>query len=174
MKILEVTILTYEQKERIFKLWNQEYSQKLNHKQISDLEKYLEGVTDHVHYLLLDDVGKITGWGFKFFREEERWFSILVERTEHRKGNGTLLLNKLKENEECLNGWVVDHELDTTANGERYISPVKFYLKNGFVIMPEIRFETDQLSAVKMIWKREGRVVNHVKKFQISPPLMPG
>ena len=155
MDILETTTLTNQQKETIFRLWNQEYGQKLNHNEVSNFEKYLEGVKEHFHYLLVNDSGEIIGWAFKFTRDGDRWFSILVDRTEHGKGRGTLLLNKLKEKEERLNGWVVDHENDKTVNGAAYISPVNFYLKNGFSTLPEVRLETEKLSAVKMVWVKD-------------------
>jgi len=155
MEILETAILTNQQKETIFRLWNQEYAQKLNHKEVSDFEKYLESVKEHFHYLLVNDSAEIVGWAFKFTRDDDRWFSILVDRTEHGKGKGTLMLNKLKEQEELLSGWVVDHENDKTANGAQYVSPVNFYLKNGFHILPAVRLETEKLSAVKMVWVKD-------------------
>jgi hypothetical protein len=72
----------------------------------------------------------------------------------HGQGKGTLLLNKLKENEHKLCGWVVDHDNDRKQDGEPYKSPLKFYQKNGFAICSDVRLETEKRSAVKIIWEQ--------------------
>jgi len=64
------------------------------------------------------------------------------------------LLNKLKENEASLSGWVIDHENDVKENSEKYKSSVLFYLKNGFKVYPGSRLETLILSAGKISWHR--------------------
>ena len=71
------------------------------------------------------------------------------------KGFGTQLLNLGKEKESVLNGWVIDHDKDKKRNGENYISPLNFYLKNGFEVFPDNRLELEKLSAVKIRWKKE-------------------
>jgi hypothetical protein len=40
------------------------------------------------------------------------------------------------------------------ANGEIYHSPLKFYQKNGFQILNQIRYESNLLSAVKIQWNK--------------------
>ncbi|WP_143960222.1 hypothetical protein [Litoribacter populi] len=37
-------------------------------------------------------------------------------------------------------------------NGEIYISPLSFYLKNGFTVLPEESLESGRISAVKGSW----------------------
>ncbi len=63
-----------------------------------------------------------------------------------------LELAKRKENE--LNGWVIDHNIDRKINGEFYVSPLDFYLKNGFVKLPHKRLELDKISAVSIKWTK--------------------
>lgn len=65
-----------------------------------------------------------------------------------------MLLDKVKEFENELNGWVMDHENDLKASGDIYLSPIRFYLKNDFEILNEIRLETEIMSAVKIKWSR--------------------
>lgn len=62
------------------------------------------------------------------------------------------MLNKLKDDEDTLNGWVIDHDLDKKSNGYYYKSPIGFYQKNGFKVISETRLELEIMSAVKIIW----------------------
>ncbi len=154
MRIFESTNLTTEQKEHIFRLWNQEYPGKLKYQDLSGFENYLNELTDQKHFLLTDDANKISGWSFSFIRHNEKWFAMILDKKIHRLGYGTMLLDKLKEQEIKLNGWVIDHDMDKKENGERYVSPLDFYLKNGFVVLPDIRLELTKISAVKIQWTK--------------------
>lgn len=154
MRILKQKTLTDDNKHQILKLWNDEYPAKLSHKSIIDFENYLNNLSEQRHYLLLNDAAQIEGWAISFLREHEKWFAIIISGELHGKGFGTLLLNKLKEDEPILNGWVIDHELDKKADGSFYKSPLKFYLKNNFQLISETRLEIVQMSAVKILWKK--------------------
>lgn len=155
MTILEVTKPTIIQKESIYMLWNKEYPEKLGFQNISDLDNYLETLSGLDYFLLLNDLNEIEGWAIKFFRENEKWFAIMIDSKVQKQGKGALLLDRLKQDEEVLNGWVIDHNNDTKKDGEKYQSPLFFYQKNGFSISPENRLETSTLSAVKITWKRK-------------------
>jgi hypothetical protein len=61
-------------------------------------------------------------------------------------------LDELKKNNSVLNGWATDHQNDLKQNKDPYISPIDFYIKNGFVINTSIRIESDKISAVKIRW----------------------
>jgi GNAT superfamily N-acetyltransferase len=155
MQILETPLLSNEQKEIVHALWNKEYPEKLGFKTIAELDIYLATLPNVKYYLLQNEVNKIEGWAMKFSRENEVWFAITIDSKAQGKGKGTFLLNQLKENEEVLNGWVIDHENEVKENGEKYRSPVNFYLKNGFVVYPELRLEIPILSAAKIVWCRK-------------------
>ncbi len=154
MEVFETAYLNSQQKEMIYRLWNQEYPKKLNYKNLTDLDNYLNSLNETNHFLL-DDFGEIKGWAFTFQRDNEKWFAIIVHGKIHGQGKGTLLLNKLKEKEEKLNGWVIDHDNEIKQNGEPYKSPLNFYKKKGFTIFPEIRLETETLSAIRIKWKQK-------------------
>lgn len=62
------------------------------------------------------------------------------------------MLDKIKNNEKALNGWVIDHNNDKKKNGQHYISPLKFYEKCDFRVLSDIRLELDKISAVKIKW----------------------
>ena len=64
------------------------------------------------------------------------------------------MLDKLKENENTLNGWVIDHNSDKKLNGNFYQSPLEFYIKNGFETLSETRLELEIMSAVKIKWTK--------------------
>jgi hypothetical protein len=153
MKIIETTTLSIDQKKAIYRLWNNEYPEKLAFKTITELDSYLGTLPSPNYYLLENDSMQIQGWAMKFTIANEKWFTITIDSKVQGKGNGSMLLNKLKENEELINGWVIDHENDMKQNGESYKSPVQFYLKNGFILYPDIRLEIPILSAVKISWR---------------------
>jgi GNAT superfamily N-acetyltransferase len=154
MKIIEKDVLTLEQKDSLMQLWNNEYPERLHLNTIEDFDLYLNGLANTKHYLLVDDSGKIIGWTFTFLREDENWFAIILDHQIQGKGNGSLLMNEIKSKNNCLNGWVVDHENEVKQNGDFYKSPMPFYIKNGFTIFAETRIENEKMSAVKINWKR--------------------
>lgn len=155
MNLLETTSLSTEDKVAILDLWNAEYPEKVTYKTMADFENYLSGLAEGHHFLLKDDQGGIRGWACRFLRDGERWFVIILHHSLQGQGQGTFLLDRLKEGEEQLNGWVVDHDRDVKSNGEPYRSPLLFYLKNGFVFCPGIRLELEVLSAAKVRWLRQ-------------------
>jgi hypothetical protein len=155
MEISQNTILTLEQKQFLFDLWNSEYPERICYSEISEFENYLQGLSNQEHYLLIDEANRIVGWSFSFVRENDKWFAIILNSKVHRKGYGTFLLQELKKNNLVLNGWVVDHQNEIKRNGELYISPMEFYTKNGFLVNHDLRIENDKISGVKIRWERE-------------------
>jgi GNAT superfamily N-acetyltransferase len=155
MRIIQTTILTLEQKQSLFELWNSEYPERIGYDGISEFESYLSGLSEINHFLLVDDQNQLMGWAFSFLRDDEDWFGIIVNSEIHGKGFGTLLLNELKKVNSVLNGWATDHQNDVKRNNESYLSPLGFYSKNGFTVHKNIRIENDKISAVKIRWERE-------------------
>lgn len=153
MQVTETPSLTAEQKEVIYRLWNQEYPVNVSFKALSDFDDYLNNLTDTTHYLLKNDSGEIEGWAVLFTRDEDKWFAIILDGKVKGQGKGTLLLNNLKEKQRTLYGWVVEHNNYIKQSGQTYTSPLRFYLKNGFTLCSE-RLETQKLTAVKIAWER--------------------
>lgn len=153
MKIIETPNLNNKQKESVFNLWNNEYPANLAYNKLENFDAYLNNLTQQNHYLIIDNYENIKGWAFVFNREKEKWFAIIISEDFQGKGIGTLLLNKLKENYNELNGWVIDHERDKKSNGKIYKSPIDFYKKNKFEIIYKTRLELEKISAVKINWK---------------------
>lgn len=154
MKTITTNSLDKLQKKVIFELWNAEYPKNLTHKYLSDFENYLNALTDQHHLLLIDKNSAIKGWYFDFDRNNEKWFAMILATEIHGKGFGTLLLKEAKKRESILNGWVIEKTYYLKQNGDFYVSPVPFYLKNGFQLMSDIRLELEHLSAVKITWKK--------------------
>lgn len=136
-------------------LWNNEYPKNLGYNNITELKSYIDDLLNCDHYLMLSDAKLITGWAFKFNRNNEKWFAIILSNSIQGKGIGSLLLDKLKENESELCGWMIDHNRDLKNNGKYYSSPLNFYAKNSFNILTDQRLELENLSAVKICWKNE-------------------
>ena len=152
IKIIITNCLDNSQIKVVFELWNAEYPKNLTHQNLSDFENYLNTLASQHHLLLTDENGAIKGWYFDFDRNNEKWFAMILATEIHGKGFGTLLLNKAKKRESTLNGWVIDKTYYLKQNGNCYKSPILFYLKNGFQLLPEIRLELEHLSAVKIRW----------------------
>lgn len=155
MKIQSYKHLDTQQKLQIFRLWNNEYPQSLSYPNLDKLDVYLSGIINPVHYFLLNNRDEIIGWASTFRRENEIWFAIIIDGKYHGKGFGKMLLDELKKEENELNGWVIDGNSDQKSNGDLYISPLPFYIKNKFQILSAIRLELDIFSAVKIIWSRQ-------------------
>lgn len=155
MEFLKIQYLTASQKKEILSLWNNEYPVNLKHSSFASFENYLQNLKDQSHIILLNESQEIKGWYFDFIRENERWFAIILDKSVQGKGFGKMLLNLAKEKEAKLNGWVIDHDTDLKENGENYISPMGFYLKNGFSVETDNRLELNHISAVKICWTKE-------------------
>lgn len=152
MIVLHTNRLTTAQELSVSLLWNQEYPQQIMMETLIDFESYISTLTDEDHYLYTED--EVLGWAFKFTRNQERWFAIIIDSSIHHKGIGTMLLNKLKDGETELNGWVVDHSNYKKANLQTYSSPLPFYLKNGFKVLEDIRFQSPKISGIKIKWEK--------------------
>ena len=152
MKTDITTTLTETGKQAIYKLWNQEYPHQLKLDGYNALDDYLNNLHDQSHHFAINEDGQIVGWACVFEREGDKWFAIIVDTIEQNKGTGTALLQLLKAKELRLNGWVTDHNRYIKENGEVYHSPLQFYVKNDFVVCPDVRLETEKLSAVKIKW----------------------
>ena len=155
MHIVIQPYLTELQKQLVFQLWNEEYPQKLSYSSITEFDGYLNQLFNKTHYLLLDNDQVIKGWGCSFKRDDEKWFAIILNSGVQNSGYGTMLLNKLKEQENRLSGWVIDHAHDIKTNGSKYQSPLGFYLKNNFIIHTGTRIESEKISAVKIGWIKD-------------------
>jgi hypothetical protein len=153
MKIVKTAKLSAVQKEQICQLWNREYPVKLAVTPAS-FEEYLLSSTGQMHYLIMENDIEIVGWANTFDRAGERWFAIIINGNYQRKGLGHILLNLIKEKEHRLNGWVIDHPHEVKQNGENYLSPLPFYLRNGFTALPETRYENEKISALKIAWQK--------------------
>jgi GNAT superfamily N-acetyltransferase len=155
VEITKTVNLSKDQKHSIIRLWNAEYPAQIQHSGIDSFDEYLSSKGNLQHYLLTDDNENIKGWLATFMRDGEKWFALLVDGSEQKKGYGTMLLNKVKEFENEINGWAIDREKDVKSNGETYLSPIRFYLKNDFEILNDVRLETETMSAVKIKWINE-------------------
>ena len=140
------------EKNELMALWNAVYPSNLYYNKLEELEQYFNGLSDIQHYLIKDTSSQIVAWAFTFNREEATWFAILIDSAFQKKGIGSELLKALKKDNTQLNGWAIDKEGYHLKNGENYLTPLPFYLKNNFVLCENIRIETDKISAIKIEW----------------------
>ena len=119
---------------------------------VAQFDDYLNQFGDKHHHCIYIDK-KLIAWAVDFIRDDERWFVMFVDEEHQSKSHGLALLNSLKDKNTVLNGWVVDHNRYRRTNGESYVSPLRFYLKNLFRLQLD-RMETSHLSLVKIKWEK--------------------
>ena len=154
MNFFQTEQLSNDYKKEIFQIWNKEYPEKLAFQGVENFEEYLSKLENPNHYIIQNSRNKIIGWAVDFNRDNEKWFAIIVDQNEQHKGLGKKLLLELQKHNIELNGWVIDHDKDLKRNGEKYLSPLGFYLNHNFETLPDIRLENEILSAVKIKWKK--------------------
>ena len=152
MKFIETKNLNSEEKEAVFKLWNQEYPKSLSYSKMDEFDSYLNGLLELYHVLVKDELDNIVGWYSDFKRDNEIWFAMILDDSIQGKGIGTYLLNTAKKRNKNLSGWVIDKSENLKSDDSFYLSPLIFYLKNDFIIEKETRLELPQISAVKIKW----------------------
>lgn len=152
MQVIKTKQLSEQQKERIMALWNAEYPASLSYNTMAEFDEFLDKIEQLSHYMLLQDDQTVIGWISVFIRNEETWFSVLLDTAFQRQGLGRQLINLAKKDYDVLNGWVIDNHISKKSDGSLYIMPLPFYLKNGFVVLENIRLENEKLSAVKIRW----------------------
>ena len=154
MEITQTTILSDVQSDQINSLWNAEYPLKLKDR----FPILLEGTTWHNHFLIEDSNHVVIAWAVMFEHSNQIRFSIIVSKEHQAKGLGKLLLNHLKDTHDEFYGWVIDHNNDLKSDGENYISPLPFYLKQGFEIIPNQRLESEMIQAVLVGWNKSNKL----------------
>lgn len=157
MKILVQESLNAEQVEAAFRLWNNEYPEKLRYDKVEDFNEYLNKLNAKTHFLLIDEQEIIVGWAATFLRDNERWFAIILNSDIHGMSYGTSMLNEIKKHENQLAGWVIDKDDVLRTDGKKYKSPLQFYIKNGFNVLFGDRIESEKISAVKITWQLNSR-----------------
>ncbi|WET00653.1 hypothetical protein P0R33_12820 [Flavobacterium sp. YJ01] len=153
MKVVRKENLSLEEKKALMQLRNNEYPVQFGHETFHEFEAYVDAISEMKNYLLIDAKKEIQGWVYTFFRDNEIWFAIMLNYQIQGKGYGKILLEEIKKNNQNLNGWVIDHENDIKSNKEKYKSPLKFYISNGFSVLEDVRLENEKISAVKINWK---------------------
>lgn len=149
MEIIQTKTLSSVQSEQINSLWNEEYPLKLKDR----FPILLEGTTWHNHFVVEDSNRLIIAWAMMFEQSQQIRFSIIVSKDHQGKGLGKTLLDQMKLTHNEFYGWVIDHNNDLKLNGENYVSPLPFYLKQGFEIIPDQRIDNEMIQAVLVGWK---------------------
>lgn len=151
MIIHQTGFLSAKQFSEINALWNEEYPLQLKDR----LALLLEDNTKTMHFYLLNEFEQIIAWSVLFEKEQDLRFSILVSRIHQNLGLGSILLSQMKKEDLAFSGWVIDHDLDLLSDGKNYLSPLNFYLKNGFSIDESCRLNNEMIKAVLVRYKPE-------------------
>ncbi|HQU55312.1 MAG: N-acetyltransferase [Lewinellaceae bacterium] len=154
MELIELNELTPSQKEEVIELWNREYPAKISLTGLTEFDLYLNSLLEPKHLVLLDAKQAIKGWLTYFFREGGQWFAILLDSSLQGQGWGTRILDLAKEKTNELHGWVIPDDGELKLNGEVYTSPLGFYVKNQFVIHPDIQSIKKDTLSIKISWQK--------------------
>lgn len=149
--IIKTKELSNRQVEQIDRAWNDEYPIKLKNR----FGLLLNDAKSYMHYIIENEKQEIIAWGVMFEKEDEHRFSLLIVSKHQGEGLGKQLIDAFKNDYSVFYGWVIDHDNDVKANGEKYASPLPFYLRLGFIILQEQRIDTEMISAVKVVFKSE-------------------
>ncbi|MDX2172978.1 MAG: GNAT family N-acetyltransferase [Bacteroidota bacterium] len=154
MKFFESNCLNTEIKITLYELWNKEYPIQVRFNYFIEFENYINKLTSPKHIIISNNNGEIIGWAVEFAEDNELWLNLIIKQNFQKKGYGSILLNKLKENKASISAWVVEHNNYKLINGKTYPSPKEFYLKNNFTLLYGIKLNDETISAVKMIWHK--------------------
>lgn len=146
------TTLSVAEKEDITRLWNAEYPAVIKYGGVADFEAFLDGLTEHRHFLIFGDEGAVDAWLLVFTRDADRWFSIIVNSAVHGRGFGRILIDEARKSEPVLNGWVAADNSLLRTDGSVYPSPLDFYRKLGFAVFDDITLDKNGFRAVKIRW----------------------
>jgi GNAT superfamily N-acetyltransferase len=149
--IIKTKELSLNQVEQINQVWNDEYPIKLNNR----FRILLNDAKSYMHYIIENEKQEIIAWGVMFEKEDEHRFSILVVKKYQGQGLGKQLIDSFKKDYPIFYRWVIDHDNYVKINGEKYVSPLPFYLKHGFTILNEQRIDTEIISAVKVLFENQ-------------------
>src|SRR4051812_15273320 len=109
LEIIQTTKLNGQAKNHVLDLWNDEYPEKLSYNNLTEFDNYLQGLTNLTHFLLTSGENLILGWALTFDRDNEKWFAIDLSEKVKGQGFGRKMLDEIKQVEQILNGWVIDH-----------------------------------------------------------------
>lgn len=147
-KMKKTKVLTQQQAQQIDILWNTLYSVKLKDR----FSLLLQGIDNFMHYIIEDEAGNVQAWAVYFEKDAPIRFSILVSKALQGNGLGKQLIDALKADLPEFYGWVTDHNNDLLSDGSFYISPMPFYLKQGFKVLDHVRLDTEMIKAVMIHW----------------------
>jgi GNAT superfamily N-acetyltransferase len=140
------THLSEKHHAQINVLWDDEYPATLEGR----FSMLLDDAILFKHFLILDQEENVLAWAVYFQKDEEIRFSILVDRKYQGLGYGKQLIDALKDELPEFYGWVIDKPNFIRKDGSAYPSPLSFYLKLGFEILPDQRIDNDMINAVKV------------------------
>lgn len=131
-------------------LWNEEYPTTL----VGRFPMLLEDTLLFKHFIILNEEENVMAWAAYFQKDEEIRFSILVGRSHQGKGYGKQLINAMKNELPEFYAWVIDSNAFLKNDGTPYVSPLPFYTKLGFEVLPNIRIDNHIINAVKIRYRR--------------------
>jgi GNAT superfamily N-acetyltransferase len=138
------TQLSEKHHTQINALWDDEYPTTL----AGRFSMLLTDVRMFKHFLVLDKEDNVLAWAVYFQKDDEIRFSVLVNRKH--QGQGKQLIDAIKSELSEFSGWVIDAPHYIRKDGTAYPSPLSFYLKLGFEILPEQRIDNALINAVKV------------------------
>lgn len=158
MTIIQLQQLSADQITQISQHWDSEYPLSLQGK----FNVLLEKGSQWQHFVALT-AGMVAGWAGIFTEAGDTRFSIVVAQQAQSKGIGKQLIAQMRQYAGELEGWVVDQADVRKQDGSLYPSPLAFYQKLGFEVLPAQRFDTEALRSVRV--RLNARVFAETERF---------
>lgn len=164
MKISTTPSLSASQIAQIAAIWNAEFPITLQDK----FYALLNNANAWQHFLV-EDNAQVLAWGGIFAQKADTRFSLLVAARAQGKGLGKQLIAQMRQHAGELEGWVVDQHDALKLDGSRYTSPLPFYQKLGFEVLPHQRFDTEELRSVRV--RLSAQVFAETERFYLREVL---
>lgn len=153
MNFTETEKLSNDEIAAIRRLWNDSYPSVIEHRTIEETISYV-GALVKARHVIVREANDVVAWFADFDRDQRRFFVMIVDKRFKRRGLGSQLLDFSKKENDHLYGWIVLNEEYKLIDGSHYSSPLSFYEKNGFIILPEVKSPTNILDAVLIKWEK--------------------
>jgi len=153
MHFIETSQLETYQWKSLHTLWNTEFPREIKKSTLVEFKETILKWQKTRHTLLLNNE-LIIGWFADFDRDNEHWFALIIDSGYHKKGLGQKLLAEGMKKNGSLCGWVINGAGYKRQDGLPYRNPLPFYLKMGFMLVPNVLLEKDGIKAVKIKWKK--------------------
>ncbi len=151
LEIITAHAPSEKEMHEIFEIWQEGFPKNVVFDSLSDFQAFVGRLVAPT-FLLTYDSGAVAAFLIYFTRDDNTWFIMAVSQAQQRRGLGRLLIQKAQLLNLSLYGWVVATGGYSLLNNEPYISPLAFYIKQGFRGNFDEKLAAKGLATVRIEW----------------------